>query len=436
MRSLRSTLALILVLGALVGYIYYLNKDESAGAEKKEKAFASLKAEDIEDVQIKSADGQTSHVQKADGTWKITAPDPAPADQGELSSITGGLASLDIQRVVDENAGDLKQYGLEPARIEVEFRAKGDKAPRRIQLGEKTPTGGDLYARFPDQKRVFLVSSFVDSTFNKNTFALRDKTIIKIDREKVDRIDIVADKRSVTLAKTGSEWQIVAPIMARADFAAIEGALERLSSAQMQGIVPADAADLKKHKLEPPVASFTAAAGSSRATLLFGETENALIYAKDAARPMVFTVAPTLYTDLVRDLAEFRRKDLFDSRSFTATHVEFKRGAETVTLNKTKNKDGSEEWKNGDKLIHAMKVEDLLSKVSGLRAESFETAMNPALKNPTLVVTIRFDENKMEQVTFARAGADVVATRAGEPGTGKVQASSFDDVFKGIDEMK
>jgi hypothetical protein len=62
--------------------------------------------------------------------------------------------------------------------------------------------------------------------------------------------------------------------------------------------------------------------------------------------------------------------------------------------------------------------------------------MNPALKNPTLVVTIRFDENKMEQVTFARSGADVVAARAGEPGTGKVQASSFDEVFKGIDEMK
>jgi hypothetical protein len=87
--------------------------------------------------------------------------------------------------VVDENAGDLKQYGLEPAKVEVEFRAKGDKEPRKLQLGEKTPTGGDLYARFPTQKRVFLVSSFVDSTFNKNAFALRDKTIIKIDREKV-----------------------------------------------------------------------------------------------------------------------------------------------------------------------------------------------------------------------------------------------------------
>ena len=435
MRSLRSTLVLIVILGGLVGYIYYPNKDQSSGTETKEKAFASLKAEDIGDVQIK-ADGQTSRVEKADGTWKLTSPEAAPADQGELSSITSSLATLDIQRVVDENAGDLKQYGLEPAKVEVEFRAKGDKEPRKIQLGEKTPTGGDLYARFPSQKRVFLVSSFLDSTFNKNTFALRDKTLIKVDREKVDRIEIVADKRSVTLAKTGTEWQIVAPLMARADFAAIEGSLERLSSAQMQGIVPADTADLKKLKLEPPVATFTATAGSARATLLFGNTENALMYAKDASRPMIFTVAPTLYTDLIRDLAEFRRKDLFDARSFTATHVEFKRGAETVTLDKTKNKDGSEEWKNGDKLIHAMKVEDLLSKVSSLRAESFESAANAALKSPALVVTIRFDANKMEQVTFAKSGTDVVASRAGEPGTAKVMAGSFDEVFKGIDEMK
>ena len=50
------------------------------------------------------------------------------------------------------------------------------------------------------------------------------------------------------------------------------------------------------------------------------------MYAKDASRPMIFTVAPTLYTDVIRDVGEFRRKDLFDSRSFTSTHVEFKRG--------------------------------------------------------------------------------------------------------------
>jgi hypothetical protein len=74
--------------------------------------------------------------------------------------------------------------------------------------------------------------------------------------------------------------------------------------------------------------------------------------------------------------------------------------------------------------------------MSGLRAESFDATSHPALKSPALVVVIRFDENKMERVAFAKAGGDVLASRSDEPGTGKVMASSFDDVFKGIDEMK
>jgi len=438
MRSLRTTLILVVVLAGLVGYIYYLNGRDTTTADAKEKAFASVKEEDVEDIRIKSADGETTRVQKADGAWTIVEPEAAAADQGELSSITSSLATLEIQRVVDDKASDLKQYGLEPARVQVEFRAKGDKEPKRIELGEKTPTGGDLYARLPGQPRVFLVSSFVDSTFNKNTFALRDKSVIKIERDKVDRLEIQKDgKPAVTLVKTGTEWRIVTPMMGRADFASVEAALERLSSGQMQAIVSADGADAKKRKLDPPVASLTAVAGSARATLLFGDTENAVMYAKDASRPMIFTVAPTLYTDVIRDAGEFRRKDLFDSRSFTATHAEFRRGSETITLTKTKNKDGSESWHNAaSKQIDARKVEELLAKVSGLQAESFDEGTNAALKSPALVVTVRFDDNKMEQVTFARSGGDVLASRSDEPGTAKVMAASFDEVFKGIDEMK
>ena len=228
MKELRSTLVLIVVLAGLVGYIYYRNNREATPEDTKEKAFATLKAEDVEEVQIRAADGQTTRVQRTDGTWKIVAPEPAEADQGEMSSITMSLATLELQRVIDEKPADVKAYGLDPARVEVEFRAKGEKEPRRVQIGERTPTGGDLYARIGGQPRVFLVSSFLDTTFNKNTFALRDKTVIRIDREKVDRIEIAADKRSVTLAKSGNEWRSVAPLMAPAELAAVEGSLERL----------------------------------------------------------------------------------------------------------------------------------------------------------------------------------------------------------------
>jgi hypothetical protein len=437
MRGLRSTIVLIVVFAGLIGYIYYLNRDGATESETKEKAFASVNAEDIEEVRIKSADGETSRAQKTDGAWQLTEPVQAAADENELTSIANSLASLEMQRVVDENPPDLTQYGLEPARVEVSFRTKGDKEPKRILFGERTPTGGDLYARFPDQRRVFLVSSFLDSTFDKGTFALREKNVIKVDREKVDRLEVVAGQRTVTLAKSGTEWRIVAPSTLRADFGAVEGALERFASAQMQAIVAPEGGDLKKYKLDPPIASFAAVSGSSRATLLLGETENAVIYAKDASRPMVFTVAPTLYTDLIRDVQDFRRKDLFDLRSFTATRVEFRRGAETMVLEKAKAADGKDVWRSAGKGLETMKADDLLTKVSGLRAESFEPASSPALKAPVLTVIAQFgDDQKSEQVTFGRAGMDVVASRSDEAGTAKVDPVSFDETLKALDALK
>jgi hypothetical protein len=437
MRGLRSTLVLIAVLAGLVGYIYYLNREGATDADARERAFASVNADDIEEVQIRSADGETSRAQKTDGTWRLVDPVQAAADESELSSITSSLASLEMQRVIDENAPDLTQYGLEPARIEVSFRTAADTEPKRILFGERTPTGGDLYARFPDQTRVFLVSSFLDSTFNKGTFALREKNVITVDRETIDRVEVAAGNRSVTLAKSGTEWRIVEPSMLRADFAAVEGALERLSSAQMQAIVAPEGGDLKKYRLEPPIASFSAVSGSSRATLLLGDTENAAIYAKDASRPMVFTVAPTLYTDLIRDVQDFRRKDLFDLRSFTATRVEFRRGSETIVLEKTAGADGTDVWRSAGTDVDAMKADDLLTKLSSLRAESFAPAPNPALKTPVLTVIAQFgDDKKTEQVTFARAGADVVASRADEAGMATVDAASFDDALKALDEVQ
>ena len=84
----------------------------------------------------------------------------ADADAGELSSITTNLSSFEVSRVVDEKPADLKGFGLDPARIDVRFKTKGQGTERRVLLGDKTPTGGDLYAKLPDSPRVFLVPSY------------------------------------------------------------------------------------------------------------------------------------------------------------------------------------------------------------------------------------------------------------------------------------
>jgi hypothetical protein len=439
-RSVWSLVASIVVLAGLVGYIYFVDsKTEPNAPEVKEKVWSgTLASADMEEVEIKLADGETAKVQKADGTWQIVEPSKAPADETEMTSITSSLASLEVQRVVDANAGDVKQYGLDPARISVAFRSKGQKDVRRVEFGEKTPTGGDLYARIPGEKRVFLVSSFLDSTFNKTPFALRDKTILKIDRQKADGLELVEGTTTIQLAKKGSDWMLAQPLAARADFAAVESALERVGSAQMVGITEENATSLTKYGLDKPTATITVSMGSSRATLLLGRTENAVVYAKDASRPMVFTVPPTLKTDVIKPVADLRRKDLFDARAFTASHIEFTRGSERIVLDKSKGKDDMDVWKNGaGKEVDAMKADDLVNRITGLRAGSFENQTHASLKSPALVVTVRTNDNTSETVTFGRTGTDVYASRSDEPGSAKIDGTAaLDEAMKLLDGVK
>ena len=94
----------------------------------------------------------------------------------------------------------------------------------------------------------------------------------------------------------------------------------------MQALAEDQNAPPSRYGLDAPTATMTIKTGSSSATLTLGKTENAVVFAKDSNRPLIFTVAPTLRADVVKDVGEFRRKDLFDFRSFTATRVEFTRG--------------------------------------------------------------------------------------------------------------
>ena len=84
---------------------------------------------------------------------------------------------------------DLKEYGLAEPRVDVTFKAAGQE--HTLLIGQKTPPGSDFYAKRGNDKKVFLIASYLDSTFNRKTFDLRDKTAIRVDRDKLDALEIV-----------------------------------------------------------------------------------------------------------------------------------------------------------------------------------------------------------------------------------------------------
>ena len=78
------------------------------------------------------------------GSWQIVEPITSAVDETEVTSVASNLATLESTRVVEENAKDLAKYRLAEPKVEVAFKAAGDKDYRRLFVGGKTPTGGDL----------------------------------------------------------------------------------------------------------------------------------------------------------------------------------------------------------------------------------------------------------------------------------------------------
>jgi hypothetical protein len=443
MRGLRF-LILLLVAIPVAWYAYYdSTKGPIDDSPKHDKVF-TVESDKIDEIQIKSESGDRTTLRRKGTDWELVQPVAAPSDSAAVSGITSNLASVEIQRVIDEKPADLKEYGLAEPRVDVAFKSNGQE--HRLQLGQKTPSGTDVYAKLANDPKVFLVSSYLDSTFNRNTFDLRDKSVLKLDREKIDTMEVNAAGHTARFEKKSGEWQIAQPPSGRADFSAIDGLVSRVSSVQMKSIVP-DATDLKKYGLDKPAVSVRLGSGSSQATLLVGaaaEGEAGSVYAKDFSRPSVFTIDSTLVDDLKKDVSEYRQKDLFDARPFNATRLEIVRSGQTSVFEKTKikDKDGKEEekWRQTAPTardVDGAKVDALISAATGARATGFvESTAKTGLDKPELSVAFKYDEGKEERVTFAKAGDAAYASRAGSPGAAKIDASVIDGVVKALEDVK
>jgi hypothetical protein len=441
-----STLGLVVVLAGLGGYIYFVDSERPAGGvEQKRKVFA-VEADKIEEITL-TADRETSSLRKADGTWRMTAPVDADVDSTEISSITSALASLEVNRVIDESPTNLADYGLAEPRITIAFKGQGG-ASGELRIGDKTAAQSDLYAMKPGEKQVFLVSSFQETTFAKKPFDLRDKKILKFERDKVDAIEIAqAGAPVIQLARTGSEWTVKQPVAGRGDYSAVEGLLTRLSSANMSklidttGAAPLDPEAMRAtYGLDKPAVTVTLGAGSTRATLALGKEENGAVYARDLSRDMVFAVEPTLATDLKKTTDDFRDKDLFEFRNFNAARLRIVRGAESYEFEKVagSGENATEKWRrvaggSAGSDVDATKMDDLLTKLTSMRAQSFDPPGPSGLDTPVLIVSVSYDQGKFERVRFAKPAADAFGARDGESGVAKLDAVAYEDLMKALD---
>jgi hypothetical protein len=450
MGRVRSFIALLVVAVGLGAYIYFVESERapSSDPKPKEKVFAGLDAGKIEEVTIAMKDGDRTTLTKSGNDWQIVAPLKTAADQTEASGLATNLSTLEVQHVVDEAPEDLKQFGLAEPRSEVAFRLAGEKDPKRLLVGNKTATGGDVYAKVGADKRVILIPGYLESTFVRSTFELRDKSALKFEREKVDGLTVVSGGKTIRIKRDANEWMLAEPVAARADFGTVEAVLGRLSGAQMKAIVSAEPsdADIKKYGLTSPAVTVRLSSGSAQAALaLGGDAGEGNLYARDLARPMVFTLESAIADDLKKSATDFRRKDVFEFRPFNARRIEITRDGQTTVFERTENKDPkaptTEKWVEsapGKRDADMAKMDTMLSAFSNLRATAFaETLGGTGLETPAMTVVVKYDDGKKEErVTFGVKGPKYHAARGGEPGAMTIEKGDYESAIKALNELK
>ena len=448
MRGFRSFLFLLVVAAGLGAYVYFVElkrTPSSDTAATKEKVF-TVEAADIQQLEVRSEKGERTKLAKADGTWQIVEPTSAAADETEVSSLASSLSTLEIQRVVEQKPASLAEYGLQGPRVTIALTTGGASAgTKRLLIGRKTPTGGDMYAKVEGQDRVFLIQAYLDSTLNRGTFDLRDKHVLKIDRSQVDAVEIQSGDKTLRFAKAGAEWTITAPVKARADFSLVEGVIGRLDDTRMSEVFTPAETDLKPYGLDKPGVTVRLGMGSSQASLAFGKTlqDNERTYARDLSRPLVFAVQKSLPEEFgAKTAADYRRRDLFEFRPFTASRIEFVRDGKACTFEKAKDKDGADTWRQtapAQRDPDAAKMESLLSAFANLRAQSFVDATSgTGLDKPAVVVSVEFgesDNRKRERVSFGQTKDAAFAIPEGEPGAAKLNATELTNALKALDEI-
>jgi hypothetical protein len=246
------------------------------------------------------------------------------------------------------------------------------------------------------------------------------------------------------LAKDGSQWSLTKPLRATADYGTVEGVIGQIESAQMVALTANDAKELKQYGLDKPQVTATIVSDGSKATLAIGKaSSDGSYYARDEARPLVFTISQALVTDLQKPTADYRLKDLFQFRPFNATRLELTRDNQTLAFERLKGTDPNtpDKWQEiapAKKDVDSTKFESAASQLSALRADSFvDASAASALKTPVATVVVKYDEGKKEErVTFGKSGSDVYAARVNEPGAAKLDAAAFDNAMNAFNEFK
>ncbi len=434
MRGLLIALAVLIV---LIGGVYWSNRAKKAEEGKPNPEappqILSIPEDQIQRVEIQRTGGEATVLQKnSSGKWEMVTAPKWPVDQEAMTGMLSTLSSLTSDRLVEEKATDLAQFGLATPGVEVTAGLKDGKS-RKLLIGDDSPAGGGAFVKLDGDARVFTIAGYNKTSLNKTPRDLRDKRLMTFDSEKLTRVELTAKGQTLEFGKNSlNEWQIIKPQPLRADGSQVDDLIRRLSDARME--TSASEEEDKKNAAAfaggtlAAVARLTDASGTQQLEVRRDKDKNC--YARSSVVAGVFKVASDLGDGLDKVLVDFRNKKLFDFGFNEPSKIEIRDGSKQASYQKLPDK-----WMSGSTQVDATTVNNLIDKLRGLTATKFVERAFPAA--PAFEATVTSDNGKrVEKVLIAKEGTNCLAKRENEPTIYELDGKALEDLQKAAADVK
>jgi len=230
--------------------------------------------------------GRKATFTKSDGSWKLTQPVEAEAEQLDMDEFVAALSRLRADELVSDKPTELKAYGLDRPAARWKLQV-GTKDVLDVVVGGPEKSGSAKgkdterrYAKLAQGNLVFLLSPALTT---KALAEYRSRTLwAPLDASQIDRLSYGYREHPFVLEKVDNDWRPVGQPATKVRADAIRETLDALARLKATRYVVDKGADFKLFGLEPPqcVLEIQTPAGKRAIHLGRPEGESKRVYAR------------------------------------------------------------------------------------------------------------------------------------------------------------
>jgi hypothetical protein len=429
----RGLLAAIVVLAALGGVLWWSQRHKPSAAPTTPAlpAILQVDAKNVTSLTLRDKGAPPILlVPLNSAVWQITAPITFRADATNANQMVATLANLVPLRVVEDKADNLAPYGLNDPALTVDVAEKNGQSAHLV-LGDRTPTGSDVYAMVQGNPHIYTVNLWVYTTLGKSLKDLRNRHLIPAGAQDIDNLEIDRQGQEIDIARVESGWQIQKPAAYRTSNYEVDDLVQQIVTATWDNqTTDATAAAAFAHGTPVATAKVTTGTGTTAQTdVLTVRKVHDDYYATSSAVSGTWKVESALAGALDRPVDTYRNKQLLNFGYTEPLNIQYSAGTTSLNLVRS-NKD----WYSNGKKMDTASVTALITAIRGLAASKL---VDSGFSKPDVSLTIvTVDGRVIEKLHFQKTSEGAIAQREDGPGLYFLDATTMNNLYSAADGVK